>query len=132
MTIIQKNPLPAPLRPEDVAPNQAVIVKVKDVLVDVKSPQTRSGKSTVLLCWEFEGKGIYLNATSQENACEGFGSRDTEDWKDKPCPIIVVRSSFEDRESHQQIAGAKLWVAPAKDWPTLLKDAPKPTAKKPR
>lgn len=129
MTLIQKNPLPAPLRPEDIAPKQSVIVKVKDVLVDVKSPQTRSGKSTILLCWEFEGKGIYLNATSQENACAGFKSRDTEDWKDKPCPIIVVRSSFEDRESHQQVAGSKLWVAPPEQWEQLLKEAPAATAR---
>jgi hypothetical protein len=123
MAKITKNPLPPPLRPEDISPRQLIAVRVKDVLVDVPTKSTRSGKTTVMLTWEYPGKGIYLNETSKENAVQGFQSDETDNWKDKFCPVIVVRSEFEDRTTHQQSVTPKLWVAPADDWAKLLKQA---------
>lgn len=130
MAKIQKNPLPPPLRPEDIQNRVLVVLKVKDVQVDVKvdRDQNRRGKATFMTFWDpqipgldVEGKGLYLNATSQQNAVEGFGSDETDHWKDKDVPLIRVNTEYEDRTTKQKQAGVGVWVAPAKDWPALFK-----------
>ncbi len=125
MPKITKNPLPAPLRPEHLGGREALICRVKDTLVDVPSAQNRRGKATVMILWEFPDKGLYLNETSKDHAVAGFKSDETDDWKDKPVPVIVVRSEFRDPETGRTTAGPKVWIAPSDQWPTLLKSAPK-------
>lgn len=122
MPKVTRNPLPAPLRPEDVAAESGVL-RVRDVLVDVPSDKNRRGKVTVILTWEHEQdrKGMYLNAQSIDNAIAGFGTDQSEDWKDKEFPYITVRTQYKDRDSGKDVFGRTLWVAPPEQWATLLK-----------
>lgn len=132
MAKVSKNPLPAPLRPEDVklAVGQTLVCRVKSVLVDVPTQQNRRGKATVILTWEHPDKGVYLNATSIENAIAGFKSDESDNWVDKFFPLIVVNAEYEDRQTGRKSMTPKLWVAPAEDWAELLKGTAKPKGTK--
>lgn len=125
MAKITRNPLPAPLRPEDFGGREALICTVKTVKVDVPSEQGKRGKATFMELYEFPGKGLYLNETSKAHAVEGFASDETDTWLDKKVPLVVVNSTFEDRTTHATRVGKSLWVAPPADWKKLLRDAPK-------
>lgn len=125
MAKIQGNPLLAPLRVSDFAGKDALICRVKAAHVNVPSAQGKGGRATFLELYEFPGKGLYLNATSQQNAVEGFKSDETNDWLDKQLPVIVVQSEYEDRVTHVKRTGPNLWVAPAEAWSKLLRTAPK-------
>lgn len=119
MPKVTRNPLPAPMRPEDIT-GETALFRVKDVLVDQPSEKNRRGKVTVILPWDSE-KGIYLNASSIDAAIAGFGSDMSEQWKDKEFPVIKVHSTFKDPETGRETSGWKVWVAPADQWPTLIK-----------
>lgn len=125
MAKIQANPLLPPLRVSDFAGKDALICKVKSVSVNVPSAQGKGGRATFMELWEFPGKGLYLNATSQQNAVAGFGSDETDNWHDKPVPVIVVQSEYEDRVTKVKRTGPNLWIAPAEEWKRLLRTAPK-------
>lgn len=118
MPRVQRNPLPAPMRVEDIRGESAVF-HVKNVLVDVKSDRNRQGRVTVIIPVENEKKGLYLNATSIDAAIEGFGSEMSEDWIGKPFPVIKVFSEFEDK-SGKTVSAWKLWIAPAENWAKLM------------
>lgn len=122
MAKITRNPLPAPIRPEDLGGKETQACRVKDVLVDVAvdRAQNRRGKTTVMILWEHEGKGLYLNESSKEHAVVAFGSDETDDWKDKPVAIRVVRSTFTDRESQRETTTKKVWIAAPEEWPDIL------------
>lgn len=122
---IKKNPLLPPLRPEDFKGEKALVCRVKAVSVDVPSKDTRTGKATFMELHEFPGKGLYLNATSQDNAVAGFQSDETNEWIDKQVPVIEVQAAFEDRVTHVTTSKPGLWVAPPEQWKKLLRDAPK-------
>lgn len=125
MAKIEANPLLPPLRVSDFAGREALICRVKDVRVNVPSAQGKRGRATFIELWEFEGKGLYLNATSQANAVAGFGSDETDNWKDKMLPVVVVNSEFENPTTHVKTVGKNLWVAPPEDWKGLLRNAAK-------
>lgn len=122
MAKITRNPLPAPLRPEDLGGKETLACRVKDVLVDVAvdRAQNRRGKTTVMLLWDFEGKGLYLNESSKEHAVAAFGSDETDDWKDKPVAVRVVRSEYTDRETGKSMTTKKVWIAAPDEWPEIL------------
>ena len=124
MAKITKNILPAPLRAEDLNA-EALVCRVQDTLVDVASDRNRRGKVTVILLWEFPGKGLYLNETMKEHAVAGFKSDETDDWKDKPIPLVVGLSEYEDQQTHRKTVTRKPWIAPPDQWAKLLKSAPK-------
>ena len=113
MAKIEANPLLPPLRVSDFAGKEALICKVKAAHVNVPSEKGKRGKATFLELWEFEGKGLYLNATSQQNAVAGFGSNETDAWLDKPIPVIVVLSEFEDQATGKKTPTRTLWRRPA-------------------
>lgn len=119
MPKVTLNPLPAPMRPEDLGGESAVFL-VKEVLVDQASDRNRRGKVTVITVWESD-KGIYLNESSKAAAIAGFKSDMSEEWKDKPFPVIKVHSTFKDAETGRETSGWKVWVAPAENWPAMLK-----------
>lgn len=125
MAKIESNPLLPPLRVADFAGKDALVCKVKSAHVNVASEQGKRGRATFLELWEFPGKGLYLNATSQQNAVRGFGSDETDNWLDKLIPVVVVQSEYEDRVTKVKRVGPNLWVAPPEDWKRLLKTAPK-------
>lgn len=122
---VQKNPLLPPLRVADFGGKDALVCRVKRVELDVPSSQGKGGKATFMELWEFPGKGLYLNATSLQNAVVGFGSDETGDWHDKQVPVIVVQSEFEDRTTKVKTIKPNLWLAPAEEWKRLLRTAPK-------
>lgn len=122
---IEANPLLPPLRASDFAGKEALVCRVKAVKVNVPSERGKRGRATFMELWEFEGKGLYLNATSQANAVAGFGSDETDHWTDKPVPVIVVNSEFEDPRTHIKTTGRTLWIAAPEDWKSLLRNAPK-------
>lgn len=125
MTKITMNQLPAPLRPEDLAGSESGIGTVEKVLVDVKSPGTRRGVSTVIILKEFPGKGLYLNETSKLHAVQGFESDDSDDWIGKKVPWCVVRSedprAAKDPNLPKMVK--KVWVAAPEDWPKSVKNS---------
>jgi len=121
MSKVTRNPLPAPLRPEDVGQESGVL-KVKDVLVDVPSDKNRRGKVTVILTWGHEGKGMYLNAASIDAAIQGFKSDESDQWKDQDFPFITVRTEYVDKDSQKKVYGKTLWVAPPEQWAGMLKE----------
>lgn len=125
MAKIQANPLLPPLRFEDFQGKEILVCRVKDAKVNVPSEQGKRGKATFLELWEFPGKGLYLNATSQQNAVEGFGSDETDNWKDQQLPVMVVNAEFEDPKTRVKTISKVLWVAPAANWKTMLRTAPK-------
>lgn len=120
MSKVTRNPLPAPLRPEDIS-GEGALLTVKSVLVDVPSDKNRRGKVTVIVTWEHDKKGLYLNASSIDAAIEGFGSDESDTWTDKKFPVIKAHSEYQDRESGKRVVGYTLWVAPAESWATLFK-----------
>jgi hypothetical protein len=122
---ITRNPLLPPLRPEDFKGQEALVCRVKRVEVDVASEKGKRGKATFIELWEFPGKGLYLNESSKENAVQGFGSDETDHWKDKPVPVIAVNSEYEDPKTHMKRPTLALWVAPADRWKALFRSAPK-------
>jgi len=122
---IEANPLLAPLRVEDFQGKEALICRVKDTKVNIPSERGKRGRATFIELWEFPGKGLYLNATSQQNAVEGFGSDETDNWKDKLVPVVVVNAEFTDPKTRQTTVTKVLWVAPSANWKALLKNAPK-------
>jgi hypothetical protein len=122
---IEANPLLAPLRVEDFQGKEALVCRVKDAKVNVPSEKGKRGKATFLELWEFPGKGLYLNATSQQHAVEGFGSDETDNWKDKLVPVVVVNAEYKDPKTLQVTVSKVLWVAPAANWKMLLRSAPK-------
>ena len=128
MAKIEANPLLPPLRVSDFAGKEVLVCRVKDVKVNVPSEKGKRGKATFMELWEFEGKGLYLNATSQANAVAGFGSDESDNWKDRPVPVIVVNSEYEDPITKIKRVGKNLWIAAPEDWKKLLRDGPK-TAK---
>ena len=123
MAKVTRNPLPAPLRPEDLAGKKSAVCTVKDVKVDLPSPNTRRGKSTVLILVEFPDKGLYLNATSTDNCIRGFGSDESDEWVGKLVPIVAVQSEDARAATDPTIPKltTKLWVATPEEWPTMLK-----------
>jgi hypothetical protein len=130
---MQKNPLPAPIRPEDLGGKETMACRVRDTLVDVPvdRDQNRRGKTSVLLLWEFEGKGLYLNESSKDHLITAFGSDETDDWKDKAVALLIVRSEYVDRTSGRAAMSRKVWVAPPEAWPEILGEkAPKGPKKK--
>lgn len=125
MAKIEANPLLPPLRVSDFAGKEALICKVKAVKVNVPSEKGKRGRATFMELWEFEGKGLYLNATSQQHAVAGFGSDETDTWLDKQVPVIVVVSEFEDPTTGKKTPTRSLWIAAPEDWKGLLRTAPK-------
>ena len=125
MAKIEANPLLPPLRVSDFMGREALICRVKRVMVNVPSALGKRGRATFIELYEFEGKGLYLNATSQANAVAGFGSDETDNWQDKLLPVIVVNSEFENPATHVKTTGKSLWVAAPEDWKSLLRNAPK-------
>ena len=120
MAKVTRNPFPAPLKPEDID-GEAAVLTVKSVLVDVASDKNRRGKVTVIETWEHERKGLYLNASSIDAAIEGFGSDESDNWTDKKFPVIKVHSEYEDRTTGKKTMQWVLWVAPADQWAKLIK-----------
>lgn len=129
MAKIQANPLLPPLRVADFLGKEVLVCRVKDVKVDVPSEKGKRGRATFMELWEFEGKGLYLNATSQSNAVAGFGSDETDNWKDQYVPVVVVNSEFEDPRTKVKTYGKNLWVAAPEDWKSMLRTAPKAAKK---
>ncbi len=130
MTKITRNPLPAPLRPEDLSGKMEAVLQVKDVLVDQPTDKNRRGKATVVIPWGFENKGLYLNATSIDHAVTGMKSDESDEWKDKLLPVVVVTSEYEDPQTHKKTMTPKIWVAEPAQWARILK-AHKPLGVKP-
>ncbi len=132
MARITRNPLPAPLRPEHLGGKETVVCRVKDVLVDVASDKNRRGKATVVILWEYPDLGLYLNETSKDNAIKGMASDESEQWKDKPLPLIVVRSENPQAARDPSIPqySNKVWVAPPSQWAKLIKENPPEKPKK--
>jgi hypothetical protein len=131
MAKIKKNPLLPPLRVSDFGKADGLVCQIKEMHVDVGTTQTRSGKTTFAELYEFPGKGLYMNATSLQNAVDGFGSDETDNWLDKQIPIIKVHAAFTDKTTQQEKSGPNLWVAPAEDWKSLMKSLPKAQVPKP-
>lgn len=125
MAKITANPLLPPLRVSDFNGKEVLVCRVKDTKVNVPSEQGKRGRATFMELWEFEGKGLYLNATSQANAVAGFGSDETDNWKDQYVPVMVVNAEFEDPRTHVKTVGKNLWIAPPDQWKSLLRTAPK-------
>lgn len=125
MAKIEANPLLPPLRVSDFGNKEVLVCRVKAVKVNVPSEKGKRGRATFMELWEFEGKGLYLNATSQANAVAGFGSDETDNWVDKPVPVIVVNSEYEDPRTKVKTVGKNLWVAPPEEWKSLMRNAPK-------
>jgi len=125
MAKIEANPLLPPLRVEDFQGKEALVCRVKDAKVNIPSERGKRGRATFLELWEFPGKGLYLNATSQQNAVKGFGSDETDNWKDQQLPVIVVNAEFEDPKTKVKTISKVLWVADAENWKSLLRSTPK-------
>jgi hypothetical protein len=121
MARVTRNPLPTPLRPDNLE-RETGAYTISDVLVDIPSEKNKRGKVTVVVLKEFPGKGLYLNASSLDHLIQGFKSDESNDWKGKQVPLMVVTSEDPRAAKDPTVPrmSKRIWVAPPDQWRTIL------------
>lgn len=107
------------LRPETIAPADAVVITVTDVdRFDVDDPDAESGKRQVMTlhCEEYPAESFFLNKTGTKTLIEKIGDKPA-DWIGEKVPLVVVRVNNPRKGG----AVKTLQVAPPAEWNDIVK-----------